>query len=77
MLESVPGSLAQVVTYDEAARAESRVEAVYEALSRLLDERPRWVSSIAPPIDAALSARSMAMRLAHLLDRVANGRNEP
>jgi hypothetical protein len=66
-----------VVTYDETAPAESRVDAVYESLSRLLDERPRFASSGASWIDASLSARSMSMRLADLLDRVVNGRTEP
>jgi hypothetical protein len=77
MLESVPRTRAQVVTYDETTPVESQVDRVYESLCRVLDERPRSASNGAPAIDAALSARSMAMRLSHLLDRVVIGRNQP
>ncbi len=65
---------ARVVTYDDAIRAESRVEAIYEELSALVRNPTYDPHAVDHDALADYSARSLAGRLARVLDQAAAAR---
>jgi hypothetical protein len=65
----------RVVTYDDRARAESRVDAVACALEALIDRPGADEPEVDPVAMDAYLARSLAGRLARVLDEIARRRS--
>ncbi len=64
---------ARVVTYNDSARAESRVDEICDALAALVDEAHSGPAAVDLGGMATFSAAALAGRLARLLDQIAVG----
>lgn len=63
---------ARVVTYDDAERAAARIEAIADAMAAVLSDPTYDAAAVDWAAAAALSAASMAARLARVFDAVAS-----